>query len=197
MGGHLFISLFTYLVELGLSCRTWDILVTACELLVEASGLQFSDQGWNLGLLHWERGVLATGPLEKPLLTSLASIFSSLGLAFTGSSWCPLLNGSFQLEVRFLPFYYMVGAMCAMFKKSLPPDLSIPGVLLSAFSASVWLLAARSLLAQSHLLPTVSPPQFLSSLRHDLPAPGQGWPLSVSPGLVPGLARTRCSIKAS
>ena len=44
-GGHLFISLFTYLVELGLSCRTRDSLVTACELLVEACGLQFSDTG--------------------------------------------------------------------------------------------------------------------------------------------------------
>ena len=79
------------------------------------------------------------------------------------------------------------------------PPPNIPGVhlLLSAFSASVWLLAARSLLAQPHLLPTVSPPQFLSSSLHDLPTPGQGWLLSVSPGLVPGLARTRCSIKAS
>ena len=72
-------------------------------------------------------------------MSVVASIFSSLGLALTGSSQCPLLNGSFQLEVQFLPFYYMVGVMCAMFKKSLPPPPNIPGVhlLLSAFSASV------------------------------------------------------------
>ena len=129
----------------------------------------------------------------------VASIFSRLGLAFTGCPRRPLLNGSFQLEVQILPFYYMVGAMCSMFKKSLPrpkhpcsppPPLRLLCLCLAP-SCQV------SLLAQSHLLPTVSPPQFLFSSLHDLPAPGQGWLLSLSPGLVPGLAHTRCSIKAS
>ena len=31
-------------------------------VLVAACGISFSDQGWKLGLLHWEYGVLATGP---------------------------------------------------------------------------------------------------------------------------------------
>ena len=39
-------------------------LVAACELLVAACKL-LSDQGWNPGPLHWEQGVLATGPPEK------------------------------------------------------------------------------------------------------------------------------------
>ena len=43
------------------------ILAAACELLVEACGIQFPDQGLNPGLLHWERGVSATGPPEKSL----------------------------------------------------------------------------------------------------------------------------------
>ena len=37
-------------------------LVVACELLVAARGIQFSDQASNLGPVHWEHGVLATGP---------------------------------------------------------------------------------------------------------------------------------------
>ena len=31
--------------------------------------IQFPDQGLNLGPLHWEHRVLATGPLEKSFLT--------------------------------------------------------------------------------------------------------------------------------
>ena len=42
------------------------------------------------------------------------------GLAFSRPSGCLLLSGGFQFEVQFLPFYYMVGAMRALFKKSLP-----------------------------------------------------------------------------
>ena len=37
-------------------------LVAACELLVEARGFKFHDQGSNLGPLDWEHGVPATGP---------------------------------------------------------------------------------------------------------------------------------------
>ena len=38
-------------------------LVAAYELLLVTCGTWFPDQGWNLGPLHWELGVLATGPL--------------------------------------------------------------------------------------------------------------------------------------
>ena len=34
--------------------------------LVVACGIQFPDQGWNLGPLHWEQGVSATGPPGCP-----------------------------------------------------------------------------------------------------------------------------------
>ena len=37
-------------------------------------GLEFPDQGSDLGLLHWELRVLATGPPEKSLEEVLLSI---------------------------------------------------------------------------------------------------------------------------
>ena len=40
------------------------------ELIVAAHGIQFCDQGWNLGPLHWECGGLATGPPRKSLTGS-------------------------------------------------------------------------------------------------------------------------------
>ena len=46
------ILIFIYLTALGLSA---------------ACGIWFPDQGWNLGSLHWEYGVLATGPTGKCL----------------------------------------------------------------------------------------------------------------------------------
>ena len=48
----------TYLAELGLSCGMWDRLSCGMQGLVP-------DQGMNLGTLHWEHGVLATGPPVK------------------------------------------------------------------------------------------------------------------------------------
>ena len=47
-------------------CR---ILAAACELLVEACGIQFPDQGLNPGPPHWEHRVLATGLPGKSLIT--------------------------------------------------------------------------------------------------------------------------------
>ena len=52
------------LASLDLSCGTKDI-----GSLVATYGIQFPDQGSNLGTLHWESGVLATGPPGKSLLT--------------------------------------------------------------------------------------------------------------------------------
>ena len=40
-------------------------LVEACKLLAAACEILFPDPGSNLGPLHWERGVLATGPPRK------------------------------------------------------------------------------------------------------------------------------------
>ena len=82
----IFICLIIYLAALGLSCGMWDLCCgmwdlccgmqdlqlqhtgsssAACELLVAACGIQFPDQGSNPGPLHWECGVLATGPPGK------------------------------------------------------------------------------------------------------------------------------------
>ena len=62
---HFFFSfnIYFYLFELDLSCSTQDLqsllwhvgsLVAARELLVVTCGIQFPDQGWNPGPLHWE-----------------------------------------------------------------------------------------------------------------------------------------------
>ena len=40
-------------------------LVVAYDLLVVGCGIQFPDQGLNLGPLRWEHGILATGPPGK------------------------------------------------------------------------------------------------------------------------------------
>ena len=67
-------NLFIYLTLLGLSYGTLDLqsslqhagsLVVACRLLAVACGIQFLDQGLNLGPLHRENRVLATGPPSK------------------------------------------------------------------------------------------------------------------------------------
>lgn len=54
---------FFVLARLGLSCGTKDI-----GSLVATYGIQFPDQGSNLGILHWESGVLATGQSGNSLL---------------------------------------------------------------------------------------------------------------------------------
>ena len=58
----------------------WSLVVTcgiflfaACELLVAARGIWFSNQGSNLGPLHWEYGVLATGLRKSPIWKFLIS----------------------------------------------------------------------------------------------------------------------------
>ena len=57
---------FFFLSYVFSSIRSQLILVAAC-------GIQFPDQEWNPGPLHWEHGVLATGPPEK----SRAVLFNS------------------------------------------------------------------------------------------------------------------------
>ena len=54
-----FIFIFIGLAAPGLPCSMWD---PAYEVLVEACGIQFPDQGSNPGPLHWERGVSAFRP---------------------------------------------------------------------------------------------------------------------------------------
>ena len=72
--------IFIYFAAPDLSSGTWDFLVVAseiflnsfaCKFLVVAHEIYFPDQGLNLGPLHWEGGVLATGPLDPPLVCPL------------------------------------------------------------------------------------------------------------------------------
>ena len=44
-----FFKCLFYLTTLGLSCHMQDFLAVACELLVAAGGIYFSDQGTHLG----------------------------------------------------------------------------------------------------------------------------------------------------
>ena len=63
-----FLYLFIYLAALGFSCGMQDILVEAC-------GIQFPDQGSNPGPLHWEHRVLITGsPGKSPLVFIIISV---------------------------------------------------------------------------------------------------------------------------
>ena len=58
-----------YLAALRLSCITKDLY------LVAPCGIQFPDQGSNLGPLHWEHGVLVTAPPVKSLLVLFNHLF--------------------------------------------------------------------------------------------------------------------------
>lgn len=52
-----------------------DVLVAAYELLVAVCGIEFPDQGSNLGPLHWEHRVLATGQSGKSLDEVLTKLY--------------------------------------------------------------------------------------------------------------------------
>ena len=52
---------------LGLSWGTQDLCCSIQDLLVVACGILFPDKGLNPCPLHWEHGVLATGPLGQSL----------------------------------------------------------------------------------------------------------------------------------
>ena len=58
------------------------LFVWLCQVLVAARGIQSPDQGSNLGSLHWELRVLATGPPRKSLnsLLSKLCVFESVML---------------------------------------------------------------------------------------------------------------------
>ena len=62
----------------GSSLRHAGALVVACRLLVVACGIQFPDQGWNLGPLHWERRVLPTGSSGKSHTIPCSLILATL-----------------------------------------------------------------------------------------------------------------------
>ena len=72
----LFIYIFIYLIALGLCCSTWPPqLWHANSQLRHACGIQFPDQGSNLGPLHWEHGVLSTASPGKSLQVSFNFLF--------------------------------------------------------------------------------------------------------------------------
>ena len=68
------IFIVIYLAVPGLSCGMWYLwsslwhagsLVAACKLSAAACGIWLPNQGSNPGPLHWERRVIASGPLGK------------------------------------------------------------------------------------------------------------------------------------
>ena len=67
------IFIFIYLAAPGLmnSCGMWDLLSVPCKLLAAARGIQFSDQEFSSGPLHWEHGVLAPWLPGKPCLQGI------------------------------------------------------------------------------------------------------------------------------
>ena len=69
------------------ACRIF--LVVGCDLLVAACGTWFPDQGSNPGPLHWECGVLATGPPRKALQQQFHFIYwlINFALLFWFSLW--------------------------------------------------------------------------------------------------------------
>ena len=93
--GHLFfflIFIFIYLFVSGLSYESL-ILVVAC-------GIWFLDQGLNLGPLHWEHGVLATGLPGKSFGHLLKPVLHRIENSSGPSLW-PLWS---RAQVTFLFF---------------------------------------------------------------------------------------------
>ena len=97
----------------GLSCSTWDLqsslghgesLVVECKLLVAECGILFPDKGSNPGPLHWENGVLATGPQRSPFFrySKCPSLFFwDLYCLYTG-----MLDGIPQISEPLFIFLY-------------------------------------------------------------------------------------------
>ena len=65
----IYLKVFIYLATLGLSCGMPDLpsLLQLMDLLAAACRIKFADQESNLGPLHWECGILVTGPAGKSL----------------------------------------------------------------------------------------------------------------------------------
>ena len=69
---------YVAVLVLAVACRLFQLQHTGS--LVAECGIQFSDQGSNLGPLKWQQGVLATGPLGSPsgfFLNSIHDLKSS------------------------------------------------------------------------------------------------------------------------
>ena len=108
-----------------------DLLVTVWKPLVAAWGILFPDQRLNPSLLHWESGVLATGPPGKSL--SLDDPLSGEGprapraqRAVTSSS---LAISSFPAFCRLLPSVLGTAWDLAHFLRSFRGPLRTPSSL--------------------------------------------------------------------
>lgn len=83
-------------------------LVAACGLLAVACGVQFSDEGLNLGPLHWKPRVLATGlPGEFysffPILTGVNSLPAFMPCNFPSS---------FHSHSNLIKYYHFCVGLC-------------------------------------------------------------------------------------
>ena len=92
-GLNLLVCLFSYLLTwprqvLAAAHGNSDLYCSPCGLLVAACGILFPDQGLNPGTLHWERGVLATGPPGSPWTRPLLSGVCLVGVCSgKASAW--------------------------------------------------------------------------------------------------------------
>ena len=78
-----------------------------------AGGIQFPDQGLNLGLLHWELRVPATGPPEKFPMGSFFILFFYRGQTLprsSGSPYCVSPWGVFPAPPFSSIIFFVVGA---------------------------------------------------------------------------------------
>ena len=67
----------------------YQVSSVACELLVAACGIWYPNQGLNQGPLHWEHGVLATGPPGKSPLQ-----YSCLENSMDRGAWRAIARGT-------------------------------------------------------------------------------------------------------
>ena len=110
------------MAELGLRCSMRDLwsLAVAC-------GTQFPEQGSNLSPLHWEHGVLATGPPGKSLYHFL-EISEFPTFFFKARKSCPSRNPEGHVNpieavpLRWLKWCWEVRILC-------PQDLLYPSSL--------------------------------------------------------------------
>ena len=77
------------------------VFVAACRVFIAACRIQFPDQGSNPGPLHWERGVLTTGPPGKsPFYYKFKKYYQVMGNALLSLSSSFLIS---ELKLYFFP----------------------------------------------------------------------------------------------
>ena len=147
-------------------------LVVACKLLVAAYNIQFPDQGSNLDPLHWEPGVLATGPPVKSL--KLPFNFWPVGERSCQHSETELGKmGAVSVLFRMHEFLSSVSSVQSLGHVRLcdPMDCSMPGFPVHhqpSELAQTHMHQVGDAIQPSHPLSSTSPPAFNLSQNQGL-----------------------------